>query len=119
MEFNAPAILPWIAQQARINALDALPFGVIGFDEDDIVTHYNRVEAEAAGLRVDQTMGRDLFVEVAPCMNNFMVSDKFDASVELDEIIDYVLTLRMKPTSVKLRLLNGPEGRFILVDWRK
>ena len=57
-------------------------------------------------------------------MNNFMVAQRFeDAATNqatLDDTIDYVLTLRMRPTKVRLRLLAGPKQpyRFILVDRR-
>ena len=44
-------------------------------------------------------LGRPLFTQVAPCLNNFMVAQRFedaaDEGSELDDTIDYVLTLRM------------------------
>jgi hypothetical protein len=55
-------------------------------------------------------------------MNNFMVAQRFeDAAAEraaLDDTIAYVLTLRMRPTRVKLRLLSDParEMRYVLVQ---
>jgi hypothetical protein len=46
-------------------------------------------------------------------MNNFLVAQKFldarDAARPLDETIDFVLTWRMRPTPVKLRLLSAPD----------
>jgi hypothetical protein len=54
-------------------------------------------------------------------MNNFLVAQRFEdaqASGEaLDLTVDYVLTLRMRPVKVKLRLLAG-EGptRYVLVQ---
>ncbi len=100
--------------------LDALAFGVIGFDADERVDAYNRYESEAAGLARSTVIGRRLFDEVAPCMNNFMVAQRFvdaaDAGVALDATIDYVLTLRMRPVRVALRLLATPGGRgYVLV----
>jgi len=62
-----------------------------------------------------------LFTVVAPCMNNFLVAQRFDEALEtgepLDTTIDYVLTLRMRPTKVKLRLLApvGSAMRYVLV----
>lgn len=93
-------------------ALDAVGFGVIGFDDDGRVRRYNAFEAQAAGLRAERVLGQDLFLAVAPCMNNFMVAQRFaDARAEgipLDDTINYVLTLRMRPTKVRLRLLYLP-----------
>ena len=54
-------------------------------------------------------------------MNNFMVAQRFEVAAQsgtaLDVTIDYVLTLRMRPVKVKLRLLAGTERgiRYVLV----
>ena len=104
--------------------LDALEFGVIGFDADTVVQRYNAVESQAAGLSPQRVIGEPLFTNVAPCLNNFLVAQRFedaaaDAS-ELDDTIDYVLTLRMRPIKVKLRLLASANGahRYVLVQRR-
>jgi hypothetical protein len=51
-------------------------------------------------------------------MNNFMVAQRFEEEAELDEVVPYVLTLRMRPTPVQLRLLKSShsETRFLLVE---
>lgn len=101
--------------------LDALGFGVIGFDVDGIVRRYNSFESKAAGLSPQRVLGSSLFDVVAPCMNNFLVAQRFeDALAEatpLDETINYVLTLRMRPVKVQLRLLSAPDSaaRYVLV----
>lgn len=102
-------------------ALDALDFGVIGFDAEAVVCRYNAFESNAAGLSLQRVLGQPLFTVVAPCMNNFMVAQRFeDAQAEagtLDATIDYVLTLRMRPVKVQLRLLATPSSpvRYVLV----
>jgi len=100
-------------------ALDALPFGVIGFDADDRVRCYNAFESQAAGLRPERVLEQNLFTVVAPCMNNFMVAERFHdaraAGAPLDDIINYVLTLRMRPTKVRLRLLSSPAAALSYV----
>lgn len=102
-------------------ALDALEFGVIGFDVDGVVRSYNAYESKAAALAPARVVGQPLFAVVAPCMNNFMVAQRFDDALaegtSLDETVDYVLTLRMRPTRVKLRLLSEPGAalRYVLV----
>jgi photoactive yellow protein len=111
----------WLAQ-ATDTALDALDFGVIGFDADGVVRRYNAFESKAAGLSLQRVLGQALFTVVAPCMNNFMVAQRFDDAQQggstLDDTIDYVLTLRMRPVKVKLRLLAAPTQalRYVLVD---
>lgn len=102
-------------------ALDELPFGVIAFDADHNVRRYNRFESEAAGLSSARVLGQHVFNVVAPCMNNFMVAQRFEDCAaqgeRLDETIDYVLTLRMRPVKVKLRLMARPGDalRHVLV----
>jgi hypothetical protein len=39
-------------------------------------------------------------------MNNYLVSQRFQDAEALDATIDYVLTFRMKPTPVLLRMLQ-------------
>ena len=102
--------------------LDALDFGVIGFDTEGAVRRYNRYEASAAMFDVQHTLGQHVFVEVAPCLNNFMVAGRFDEAFAdaraLDETLPYVLTFRMRPTRVMLRLL-APAGAgmpYVLVQ---
>ena len=108
-----------LLEHSDAEGLDALGFGVIGFDHDDRVQRYNAFESQAAGLRAQRVVGEDLFVAVAPCMNNFMVAQRFtDARAEgapLDDTVNYVLTLRMRPTKVKLRLLYQPGAALAYV----
>jgi photoactive yellow protein len=102
--------------------LDGLDFGVIGIDAAGVVQRYNSFESKAAGLSSQRVLGQPLFTVVAPCMNNFMVAQRFEDALAggspLDAVIDYVLTLRMRPVKVKLRLLAAPEGatRYVLVQ---
>jgi photoactive yellow protein len=102
--------------------LDLLAFGVIGFDAEGIVRRYNAFESKAAGLSVSRVSGHPLFTVVAPCMNNFMVAQRFEDAMQenaaLDATIDYVLTLRMRPVKVRLRLLAAPQVpmRYVLVE---
>lgn len=102
--------------------LDTLDFGVIGMDGAGLVQRYNSFESKAAGLSNQRVLGQPLFTAVAPCMNNFMVAQRFEDALAsgqtLDATIDYVLTLRMRPVKVKLRLLaaSGGASRYVLVQ---
>jgi photoactive yellow protein len=103
-------------------ALNALGFGVIAFGLDGKVRRYNTFESQAAGLSPERVLEQDLFSVVAPCMNNFLVAQRFDDARDtgepLDDIIQYVLTLRMRPTKVRLRLLCAPQAdlAYVLVQ---
>ena len=121
LSFAAPDLHARLAQLAE-DDLDRLDFGVIGFDDDTNVCRYNRTESEAAGLTPPRVLGQPLFTNVAPCLNNFMVAQRFedaeDDATTLDDTIAYVLTLRMRPVKVALRLLAAPgvPVRYVLVQ---
>lgn len=101
---------------------DALDFGVIAIDADTVVRRYNAIESKMAGLSAQRVLGHPLFTVVAPCMNNFLVAQRFEdaaaAGTALDETVPYVLTLRMRPVKVRLRLLAAPGAalRYVLVQ---
>ena len=104
--------------------LDSLEFGVIGFDAETLVRRYNALESQMAGLASTRVLGSALFTVVAPCMNNFLVAQRFEDSaadgVALDAVMDYVFTLRMRPSKVILRLVASPLSamRYVLVKRR-
>jgi photoactive yellow protein len=120
LTFDMPDLGPHLATLSDAD-LDQLNFGVIGFDDDTAVCRYNQVESNAAGLSAQRVLDQPLFTNVAPCMNNFMVAQRFDDAQEqgvlLDATIDYVLTLRMRPIKVALRLIAVPGAavRYVLV----
>lgn len=89
------------------DALDRLPYGVIGLSSDGMVEIYNATESKLAGLPASRVLGGNFFNNIAQCMNNFMVAQRFLDEPEMDATIDFVLTLRMRPTPVKLRLLQS------------
>jgi photoactive yellow protein len=115
-EFEAVRLSELVEMDAE--RLDRVPFGVIGFTSDATVTAYNATESRNAGLSPKRVLGKHFFEEVAPCMNNFMVAQRFDDEDALDDILPYVLTLRMRPTPVRLRLLKaaGCVTRFVLIE---
>ena len=97
---------------------DHLPYGVIGLDRDGVAVVYNATEERLAGLRAENVIGAPFFDTIAQCMNNFLVAQRFIDEVELDAIIPFVLTLRMRPTPVRLRLLatSNEPLHYILIE---
>jgi photoactive yellow protein len=98
--------------------LDVLPYGVIAFAADTIVHRYNLTEARMAGLDPSTVKGAPFFAAVAQCMNNFMVAQRFEDEPDIDEVMPYTLTLRMRPTKVRMRLMAAAEMqlRYILIE---
>jgi photoactive yellow protein len=101
--------------------LDRLEFGVVRMDHSGLVTFYNSVESTITGLKKEHTLGRNFFEHVAPCTNNYLVAQRFRDEPELDAILPYVFTLRMKPTPVRLRLLRATScpSMYLLVERSK
>lgn len=116
MLFDEPSLADHLYANSGRN-LDELPFGVVGINDENEVIEYNLAEEAIAGLSRENVFGKDFFFEVAPCMNNFMVAERFNEEEEIDDIIDYLLTLKVKPTKVALRLIKRPDQntRFVLV----
>lgn len=100
--------------------LDGFDFGVVRMDRAGYVVSYNKAESRLSGLDPETVMGQDFFVQVAPCTNNFLVSQRYQDSEELDETLDYVFTYRMVPTPVRLRLLKRRESpyQYLFVETR-
>jgi photoactive yellow protein len=118
--FNEASIAGKLAAMGP-GEFDALDFGVIGIDAQIVVRLYNEHESKSAGLARERVMGQHLFTAVAPCMNNYLVAQRFEdaanAGTSLDATIDYVLTLRMRPIKVQLRLVAEPAHalRYVLI----
>ena len=106
---DTPNLYDWLAAASDAD-LDALPFGVVGMAQDGTVEQYNRFEANMASLIPARVIGRHFFTAVAPCTNNFMVAHRFETESEIDDIVDYVFTFKLKPIKVRLRLMKRLDG---------
>jgi photoactive yellow protein len=121
LRFDQPD-LARVIDTLTLEEFDLLDFGVIGFDDATLVCLYNATESAMAGLSRRRVIGQPLFASVAQCMDNYLVAQRFEdaqaAGDVLDATIDYVLTLRMAPVAVKLRLIAAPglSRRYVLID---
>ena len=117
--FTDPDLFDWL-MTATVIELDSLPYGVIAMDLDGTVEAYNLAESKLAGLTPERVLGKNFFSNVAPCTNNFMVAHRFQSEADLDAIIDYVLTLRMTPKKVHMRLMRRSDApKMYLVVQRR
>jgi photoactive yellow protein len=84
-------ISPATLSSADPDTLDGLPYGVIGLSSDGLVKIYNATESRLAGLPATKVVGGNFFNNIAQCMNNFMVAQRFIDEAEIDATIDFVL----------------------------
>ena len=119
MNFDQEQIFP-LLESASEAQLDAAPFGIVRMDKSGLVTGYNAAEAALSGLSPERVIGKHFFSDVAPCTNNYLVAQRVETEDSLDAMVDYVFTLRMKPTPVVLRLLKSPaqDRMYLLVQRR-
>lgn len=118
MNFDSPTLLADL-EWATASELDDAAFGVIRMDSDSVVLNFSRRESQLSGLSPQGVLGRNFFIEVAPCCNNFMVAERYNEPGDLDVHVDYVFTYRMKPRPVRLRLLKragGGEQYLVVVE---
>lgn len=103
--------------EMRLEQFDDLPFGLIVMDRSGVVVSYNAFESARSGIAHDQVLGRHFFESVGPCMNNYLVAQRFLDEPSLDDFLDYVFTFRMVPTPVRLRLMAQPSSdrRYVAV----
>jgi photoactive yellow protein len=117
--FDDPGLLENL-ETIPLDRIDEIGFGLIVMNRSGEVTGYNASESKRSGLAVERVLGRNFFVDVGPCTNNYLVAQRFLDCDELDEQLDYVFTFRMAPTPVRLRMLAraGSPRQYLAVRSR-
>lgn len=113
LSFDDPKLPDRLLTVSEEELLQA-PFGLVKMSGEGTVLLYNEAEARLSGLTTDETVGRNFFIDVAPCTNNFMVAERYKED-PLDTVVEYVFTYAMEPTEVSLRLIRRGATLFLLV----
>ena len=99
--------------------LNNADFGIIEISSSGDVLFFNQHELNCTGFSQAQVQHKNLFTQLVPSTDNYMVSHKYLAASKnhepIDETIDYVLTYQLKPTSVKLRLLKHDDRQWLCI----
>gem|GEM_PF-544263 len=102
---------------------DEAPLGIVEVDDKGIIKIYNRYESELAGVQQVGALGKNFFLDVAPCTNNKLFFGRFRdgiASGFLDVGFNYTFTYKMKPTSVSIHIYRDTttQRNFVFVSRR-
>jgi photoactive yellow protein len=92
------------------DGLDSLPFGAVLVDGRGVILAYNTAESRASGRRPELVIGRDFFLDVAPCTNVPGFRGRFLEGVEtgrLDVSFNYVFDFLMDPLRVEIHMRNA------------
>lgn len=107
VDFDDPALAAQLEMLSNDQAqFDTLDFGLVAMDLEATIVGYNATESNYAGIARSDVVGLNFFIDVAPCTNNYLVAGRFEEESVLDETIDYVLTFKMRPTPVRLRMIK-------------
>jgi len=103
--------------QLASSGLEQLPMGAILLDHTLRVVGYNEAETRITGLSRDKVLGREFFVEIAPCMAAAAVGAWCRERVSGETIerkdVDWALTLREGVRLASLSLIAG-RGRVAI-----
>ena len=119
LSFDEPHLLASL-ESLQLPDFDELQFGLIVMDRAGDVVAYNAFEASRAGLNPENVVGRNFFLSVGPCTNNYLIAQRYLDEPDLDDFLDFVFTLRMKPTPVRLRLMacRDSERQYLAITER-
>ncbi len=114
------ALLPHLAT----HELDQLDFGCVKVSDSGVVIAYNKWESEFAGVPQETAIGTNFFRELAPCTNNRLIFGRFKDGVSannLNAIVSFAFTYKMKPTLVNVHLFREPASatNWVLVERSK
>lgn len=87
--------------------LDALPFGAIQLDRAGVILQFNEYEANLSNRRAPETVGRNFFLDVAPCTNVREFYGRFEEGIRqggLQVSFDYTFAFKPRPRDVTVTL---------------
>lgn len=68
-DFDTPK-LGEVIEKLSQEDINRLPFGVIRLDAQNVIRSYSKTEQRLSGMGDRPVVGRDFFIDVAPCTDN-------------------------------------------------
>lgn len=99
--------------------IDDLPFGLIAVDPDGTIEQYNSYESRLARLPKERVIGRNFFLDVAPCTAVQAFQGRFDRFVaeggDGSESFEFVFKFAFGTQHVNITFLRSAKNRQIKI----
>ncbi|WP_006788557.1 photoactive yellow protein [Thiorhodospira sibirica] len=106
LSFGADNIENSLAKMSK-GDLNKLAFGAIQLNAQGKILQYNAAEGDITGRKPTEVIGKNFFLEVAPCTNRTEFKGRFDQGIKsgnLNTMFEYTFDYEMKPTKVKVHM---------------
>jgi len=117
LAFDAPDAMDVLEQLDR-SLIDELAFGVIRLSRTGHVVLYSRTEAASSGRGSRPTVGRDFFLEIAPCMNTPAFRQRIAAEAAagtLDLELGHTGDFSDRDRFMRIRVMSARDGGLWLL----
>jgi len=94
-------------------ARDQLDFGVVKLDMTGNVIFYSLTEARKSGFKRRPAIGRNFFLEIAPCMNRPEMKGRIDSALsrgKVDVEIGWVGDFDDPDGEIRIRTVSASDG---------
>lgn len=94
--------------------LDKLPFGVIIVDKEGKISSYNQAEERLSGHRQSDVIGKNFFIEVAPCTRVQEFQGRFQQFIASDRPVarfNFVFRFKQGDVAVGIMIVRLDEER--------
>jgi photoactive yellow protein len=103
-----------------------LPFGVVKLDTQGKILAYNMAEAEISGVRVQDVIGKNFFLEVAVCTQRPEFYGRFRDAMDNDRVLNLIFDYEFQnalysavhePIKVRVHMFSSYEIGGIKIVW--
>ena len=105
---------------------NVLPFGLVKLDKTGLILEYNMAEAEISGIRPQDVIGKNFFLDVAICTQRpefyGIFRQAMDGSGFINQIFNYEFQNARyaavhEPVKVKVHMFSGPDSSGQQIVW--
>lgn len=117
LAFDAPDAAN-VLEALASSAIDELAFGVIRLSSTGEVTLYSKTEQRNSGRGSRPTVGRDFFLDIAPCMDTPAFRRRIEAEAAagtIDLEIGHTGDFSDRDRFIRIRVLSARGGGFWLL----